>query len=210
MEDAGKPHQALPHLQAALGIRESTLEAGHMLIHDARNNLAMSQHESGQFQQAMENYLALLPEVEKLRGDTHPQTLAIYTNLGNSLLELGRFSAAHDYFQRSLKAREATLPEGHLYLSYSYVGLGQALAATGSVDQAHEILSQGLAIREQRLPDDHWLVGEARLALMGVQAKRGEVTEDSLQPVCEVLMLRKGAHHHLSKRCAELLNLISL
>lgn len=210
LNDAGKPHQALPHLQAALGIRESTLEAGHMLIHDARNNLAMSQHESGQFQQAMENYLALLPEVEKLRGDTHPQTLAIYTNLGNSLLELGRFSAAHDYFQRSLKAREATLPEGHLYLSYSYVGLGQALAATGSVDQAHEILSQGLAIREQRLPDDHWLVGEARLALMGVQAKRGEVTEDSLQPVCEVLMLRKGAHHHLSKRCAELLNLISL
>ena len=209
LNDAGQPQAALPYLQQALAIRESILEPDHMRIHDAHNNLAMSHHESGQFEQAVATYRSVLPAVEQQRGKTHPQTLAIYTNLANSLLELGQWTEAEAYFRQSLTAREATLPAGHLYLSYSYVGLGQALAATGEDLQALSWLNKGLAIREQALPTDHWLVGEARLAQLRVLARQEIITAEQVGPVCEVLLKTKGAQHHLTRRCEQLLDQVS-
>ena len=137
---AGRSHfgDAIPEFQQASRIA-SSIDAA-MLNLSARANIAMCNYNLGEFEQALQTNLELLP----LQGKEGLSTMLrdSYLDIGNIFLLQKQDQKAIEYFRQALGlARRTDTPA--IFASIS-AGIAQALASSGALDEAERYNRDGL------------------------------------------------------------------
>lgn len=82
----------------------------------------------------------------ELRGDTHPDSLAMLSNLAGFHREAGNLERAVGVYRELHTTRLRVLPEDHLLLAYTAHGLGNTLRALGDHGESERWLREALRL----------------------------------------------------------------
>jgi tetratricopeptide (TPR) repeat protein len=119
------------------------------------------------FALAIEYGQELVADSERVRGETHPDTLTCRNNLAFAYRAAGRLQEAVLLYERTLADRERTLGETHPDTLTSRNNLARAYRDAGRLEEAIPLYERTLADRGRALGEDHpdTLTSRSNLAL---------------------------------------------
>jgi len=121
----------------------------------ARESLAFSMHEMGDFAGARSLREPVLAAYERILPAAHPDLLLTRGNLALSMEAMGDLAGARALKESILAARERSLPEDHPDLLRARMNLAVSMEAMGDLAGARALKESVLAARERNLPEDH-------------------------------------------------------
>jgi tetratricopeptide (TPR) repeat protein len=121
----------------------------------ARNNLGLALYGQGRFDDAIDEYQAVVTLRTEVLGPLHPDTGVSHNNLANALLEVRRTEDALAHHTRALEIWTASLGPEHPNVAAAWNNLGNAATHLGRLDEAEASYRASLRVREAVLPADH-------------------------------------------------------
>jgi tetratricopeptide (TPR) repeat protein len=129
------------------------------------------------FAQATEYGQDLAADLERVLGDTHPDTLRSHNNLAAAYRDAGRLDEAIPLYERTLADSERVLGDTHPDTLTSRNNLATAYEAAGRLDEAIPLLESTLADSERVLGDTHPDTLRSRNNLASVYRAAGRLDE---------------------------------
>ena len=173
----GRPADARPLAERALGIRRSELGDDHP--HTLRSVLGMGHvlRALGLFAEAMPFYREALDTARREFGEEHSETLLCISNMGGLLRALGRDRDAEPYLREVLEKRRALLGEEHPLTLEAISSLGGVLDSMGRLDDAEPCYREVLEKRRRVLGEEHRDTIASIAAMATFVAERGRFAE---------------------------------
>ncbi len=163
-------------LEEALGHAERVLPAGHGLLRDLQNDLALTFQVLGDLGRAEELYRRQLASSEGADESVLGQAMQVALvchNLGTLLMDRGEWAEAGTLVERALALRRRHLPEGHARILASLNALGVLRNEEGRFAEALPIFQEVLEQVEQALGEHHERTLRTRIsfcaALLGLE-----------------------------------------
>ncbi len=189
---AGRPTEALQHLERALALQEKELGPGHVDLAHTLNTLAGVQLDQTRFAEARESSERALALREKVLGPEHPEVAASLHVLGSIVREMEDMPTALSLTQRALALRERALGPEHPEVASSATNVAIILTELGRLEESRPLLLRALAIRERVQGPDHVEVGVA-LNGLGVLAFLRHENEEALHSFQRSLAIKEKA-----------------
>ena len=203
LEKKGDSAAAEDHHRRALAMWEELGEPIDIAV--TRNNLGIALFSLGRFEDAIEQYEAVLGlRIEHL-GPRHTDTGVALNNLGNALYELDRFEEAERSHQRAFEIwRDALGPE-HPYLGASLNNLGNAAYGREDYEAAVKYYEEAIAFRRKIVGPDHPDLASTMMNLGSVREAQGR-HDDAIQLLERSLVILSnslGPDHAWALACRE-------
>ncbi|TQM82327.1 Tfp pilus assembly protein PilF [Saccharothrix saharensis] len=179
----GRPGDAHPLFERALGITEATYGPDHPTVATRLNNLGGALRDLGRPGDAQPLYERALGIDEATYGPEHPTVATDLNNLGLALRDLGRPGDAQPLFRRALGIDEATYGPDHPTVAIRLNNLGLALRGLGRPGEAQPLYERAMGIDEAIYGPDHPNIA-IRLNNLGL-ALRDLGRPDDAQPLFE-------------------------
>ncbi|MER5458646.1 tetratricopeptide repeat protein [Micromonospora sp. NPDC002389] len=174
------PTRARRHLLAATAVtllrtylNHHTVDLNHPDTLSVRHDLADVLLVQGRYEEAADEFRAVLAARTEVLGPDHPDTLSVRHDLADALSDQGRYDEAAAEFRAVLAARTGVLGPDHPDTLRSRYGLAVVLADQGRYDEAADECWAVLAIRAEVLGPDHPDTLGTRHGLAGLLAEQG-------------------------------------
>jgi tetratricopeptide (TPR) repeat protein len=181
----------------SLEVRERLLPAGHVLIAESRNNLAMVLDDAGEKAAAAGYYRQALDTYETVFGPESEYVAIVLNNLALVMAGLGRDTEAEAHYRRALAIDERVLGGDNLGVAIDRLNLGRHLCTTDEAEEGMGLVTAAVGVIERELGPDPYEVTLARsargvcLGALGRYADGERVLLDALERI-ETTM---GADH---------------
>jgi tetratricopeptide (TPR) repeat protein len=169
--------EALPLLERALAISETTLGPDHPDTAISLDNLALLYESMGNYAEALPLFQRALTIREAALGPDHPDTATSLNNLALLHYETGNHAEAMPLFQRALAIWETALGPDLPDTATSLNNLAELYRATGNYTEALPLLQRALAIREAVLGPQHPDTATSLNNLAGLYDSMGNYAE---------------------------------
>ncbi|MBZ4420644.1 serine/threonine-protein kinase [Myxococcus sp. RHSTA-1-4] len=156
---AGKPVEALQHLERTLALQQQELGPEHVDLAQTLHTMAIVLRSQARYAEARDVSQRSLALREKLLGPEHPDVAASLHMLGTLAREMDDLPTALSLQERSLALRERVLGPEHPDVATSANHLAIALTEMGRLEESRPFLLRALAIRERALGPEHAEVG---------------------------------------------------
>jgi tetratricopeptide (TPR) repeat protein/tRNA A-37 threonylcarbamoyl transferase component Bud32 len=203
LEKQGKSAEAEDHHRRALVLWESIGDPVDIAV--TRNNLGIALFSLGRFDEAIEQYEAVLGlRIEHL-GPKHTDVGVALNNLGNALYELERFDEAERAHQRALAIWREALGPDHPYLAASLNNLGNSAYGREDYDAAADYYEQAIELRKKLVGPDHPDLASTMMNLGAVREGQGRSGEaiQLFERALTILTNSVGADHAWALSCRE-------
>jgi Tfp pilus assembly protein PilF len=151
---AGYPMKGAPYLPHLLHVTTRAELDGRQHV-ALLNNLGMLLQDLGDMSGARPHLEQSLAIVERMFGQSHPDTATALNNVGLLLQSLGDLAGAQPYLERALAIAEQTLGPTHPDTAMSLNNLGLLILAQGDLVKARPYFERALTIMEQVLGPTH-------------------------------------------------------
>jgi tetratricopeptide (TPR) repeat protein len=177
---AGKPDEALRHLERTLALQQQELGPEHVDLAVTLTTMASIQRGRARISEARDASQRALALREKLLGPEHPDVATSLHVLGAIVRELDDPRTAFALTERALTLRERVLGPDHPSTAASANNLAIVLTELGRLEESRPLLLRALAIRERALGPNHADVGTT-LNGLGVLAILRHENEEALR-----------------------------
>ncbi|HEX2188041.1 MAG TPA: serine/threonine-protein kinase [Longimicrobiaceae bacterium] len=183
----GLLHRADPHRAdgRATTVRElldngaAQLRSGAPETPEARSRLffalGRAYHGMGEYDRAVALLDSSYVLLRGLRGETHPETIAVANQLADVLRIAGRYDAARELYGVILAARRAEYGDRSTEVARSLNGLAMVLRMQGGYDGAEKLLREALAIDRARVAAEPAALTQSLNNLGHVMRERGDL-----------------------------------
>jgi len=177
----GNAQLALRQYDAALqSYRESeaalrlSLGDGHPQIAMAVASIGLVYSSTGRYAEALAQHRRALPDFVAWLGPEHLFVATTILNMGDALRELGQLDQAEAQLRRAQELFEKSLGPEHPQVAACLFGLGEIRSKQDRLEEAQRLHERALGLRSKRFGEEHEEVMASRLALAGLQRRRGD------------------------------------
>lgn len=115
------------------------------------NNLGMTLHDKGDYEQAIHHYDRALTISREHLGEEHLELTEMLNNKGMALREMGDYDGAESLFRADLAITRKNLGEDHIDVAIGLSNLGALMWKKEDYSSAESLMRQALAIQRKRL-----------------------------------------------------------
>jgi tetratricopeptide (TPR) repeat protein len=202
---SGSKSQARFYFNAAYEVAKTGLPAGHMLVLQSLNSLAVIDKLDGKSDQAIAQYRFILSELANRPDPDERFEGTIQNNLGNALETCGLLEDAIRCFDRAISVEKAGDRCDSAALSASYDSRGRCLHALRRFDEAEYSHMRALQLNRDALGEDHPYCAASCFYLGEVYAAQGRVALalDHYRSSLEIYLLWLPEDHSRPQRVRE-------
>lgn len=151
---SGRLSDAEPVCERTLELRRATLPAGHRLLGETANRLAVIKSARGAFKESDALFREALSSVEQACGEEHPEVARVLNDLAESLFAQNKVEPARRLLEKALYIQEKSLPPKDSRLSRTRCNLASVYVTRGRFAEAVRLYERDLAERQsQQVPD---------------------------------------------------------
>ena len=151
---SGRLSDAEPVYARVLEVRRATLPAGHRLIGDLTNRLAVIKSARGAYGESDALFRESLTSVEQNYGGEHPEVARVLNDLAESLFAQNKVEPARRLLEKALHIQEKTLKPNDTRLSRTRCNLASVYVTRGRFAEAVRLYERDVADRQsQQVPD---------------------------------------------------------
>ncbi|WP_428936842.1 tetratricopeptide repeat protein [Fontivita pretiosa] len=154
-EAVGRSDLALPHAEAALGVRRRLLGEDHPDTLNSFLWMGTLLHGTGKLDEADRFLRESVERNRRILGSDHPDTLGAINSLASLRQARGKLLDAELLFREALDRRRLLARPGDRNLLVSVLNLGTLFVAQGRFDEADSLLRDALEQHRVTLGDDH-------------------------------------------------------
>lgn len=166
--------------------------AGHPDVATCRLNEAVSYHNSGDPQRAVELLAEVITIREAALGPMHPELATAYNGIATSHNALGHLDEALVIYRKALAIREKALGADHQGTALLRNNIADVLLKQGHPEEAARYVEEALAHLQRKLGDDHPLTAYALHTLGEVRLAQGQPAA-AIEPLERVLKGREAS-----------------
>lgn len=164
---------------------------GHPDVATCRLNEAVSYHNSGDPQRAVELLTDVIAIREAALGPMHPELATAYNGIATSHNALGHLDEALAIYRKALAIREKALGADHQNTALLRNNIADVLLKQGHPEEAARYVEEALAHLQRKLGDDHPLTAYAWHTLGEVRLAQGQPAA-AVEPLERVLRGREA------------------
>jgi CHAT domain-containing protein/Tfp pilus assembly protein PilF len=172
--EQGQYDAAIPLIQRALSIVETTLGPDDPNVATLINNLGAMYREKGDYAKAEPLYLRALSMYEKTGGPNNPALALPLNNLGSVYQDEGLYARAQPLYQRALSLDQQAYGLERPEVATDLSNLAGLYLAEGDYVRAEGLHRQALAIREKTLGANHPAVAQSLSNLAMLYERKGD------------------------------------
>lgn len=139
LSETGRCDEAIPEYKKAAGILEDAPERYAVLKLSAQVTLAVCFDSLGQYAEAEVLNRSIIPEMERVSGELHPNTISQYSNFGLVLARQWKLEEAIENFEIAVERGDKVWPAGNRYRATHKHYLSIMLGRMGAFEQAQEL-----------------------------------------------------------------------
>lgn len=151
---SGRLSDAEPVCERTLELRRATLPAGHRLLGEMANRLAVIKSARGAFKESDALFREALSSAEQSCGEEHPEVARVLNDLAESLFAQNKVEPARRLLEKALHIQEKSLLPKDARLSRTRCNLASVYVTRGRFAEAVRLYERDLAERQsQQVPD---------------------------------------------------------
>ncbi|VUD65004.1 Serine/threonine-protein kinase PknB [Thalassocella blandensis] len=154
-QELGLYDVALPLLEQALEIRQSSKLFNPIDVAKGHSELAWSLMETGDYQSAETHLYQAMSLMTSALGEESNEIGTVYHYMGSVQYRIGRFDLAKTYFEKALAITLAGSGPKNESLAAIYGNLGNVYSNLGQLDKEIEYLNKSRMIEQEILGDNH-------------------------------------------------------
>ncbi|OAP64688.1 hypothetical protein AYL99_00660 [Fonsecaea erecta] len=150
----GQYNEALAELHALYTEATAQLGVQHVLTNKIAHSLGMTYKKTGSFENALEWYMASLPQITEIFGEKDHRALATLNNIAVIYKEQKKYGEAFKIYQNVLRKKEEALGEEDLSTLETVMNIGILYWHWKLYDEAPQFLQRALCGKEKQLGKD--------------------------------------------------------